>query len=321
MPILSQEKILEAIKEIIDPLKESCNWWLETHQEHPSLSKKQMKNWNAFCQEIVGAQKPNDVFHLMERYLIPYEGLPPFFQSQTIGNEVFCTGYYEPTLKGSLKRSEHYSVPLYKLPDDKKFTRRKIRSGALENKNLELLWVADEVKAFFLEIQGSGRIVLENGSVTRLGYAGQNGYPYTAIGKVMFEKGYLSKENLNLKGIQTFLYHNPNKIDEILNENASYVFFKTQDGDANHGPIGTQGLPLTPYHSVAADPSYWPFGMIAFIQLKQHNLHKVVLTQDTGGAIKGPLRFDLFCGWDERSEEIAGSLQSKGSILSFWPRS
>lgn len=207
----------------------------------------------------------------------------------------------------------------------KRPTRKNIRDGALLEHNLELVYVNDSIDAFFLEIQGSGRIELDNGDLLRVGYAGQNGHPFTPIGRLLKERGALLPDAISLQTIKQWLRDHPHEAHTVMDHNESYVFFKEiLGGDSMSGPIGTQQLPLTPLHSLACDGSYWPFGMLVVYELN-HPLSggtftHMALTQDTGGAIKGHLRFDLFCGHGEPAENLAGHLKHFGKISSYLPK-
>lgn len=299
-------------------LKASCKWWL---CERPSFSfwdQDQPNVWLNFCKEItkVSPLTSQYVKKCMAKYLEPHQHCDAFF-----------TGYYEPTLYGSLHKTEIFCYPLYKNPQKQNvphtFSRKDIYDGVLSKQNLELLYVNDMVDPFFLEIQGSGRIVLENGCILRVGYDGQNGQPYTAIGRILVEQGELLKDTVSLFSIKEWLRKYPKKARTVMESNASYVYFKLLEENTLgiDGPIGTQKLPLTPFHSVACDASSWPFGMILVydipVGVSKTPLKGYALTQDTGGAIKGDVRFDLFCGAMKEGEHLAGYLKHHGNVT-FW---
>ncbi len=260
-------------------------------------------------------QSKDDINHLVHRYLEPL----------TLNEKAFFTGYYEPTLQGSLRHSEDYPIPLYTTPNNKKQTRKAIRDGCLRGQGLELVYVRDDIDAFFLEIQGSGRVELDDGKILRVGYADQNGYPFTPIGRILKERGEIDPNEISLRTIKQWLRENPDRAHSVMNMNESYVFFKAiLQGDTFSGPIGTQKQPLTPLHSLACDPSYWPFGMLFHYRLRHprtnEELSHMALTQDTGGAIKGPFRFDLFCGYGRAAEDLAGHLKDWGKMTVFLPK-
>ena len=303
-------------------LKASCAWWLSQKPQAPFFSVAQYDIWLRFCEKIVGSVlSSHNLFTYREKYLEPHRQSDAFF-----------TGYYEPTLYGSLHKTEKYNHPLYQNPQHKNglstFSRKDIYNGALYGENLELLYVSDAIDAFFLEIQGSGRVVLENSSVMRVGYDGQNGHPYTAIGRILIAQGEIKRENVSLFAIKKWLRHYPEKARTLMEENASYVYFKQLKPHVTgiEGPIGTQTLPLTPFHSVAFDTGYWPFGMILLYDISvepafsKNSLKGFALTQDTGGAIKGKSRFDLFCGETQEGEYLAGHLKHQGSATLWLPK-
>lgn len=245
------------------------------------------------------------------------------FKWYRIGPDFSFTGYYEPTLKASRKKTKQYYYPLYKKPADRKkgvphFTREEIdRKGALEGRKLEIAWVDSEVDAFFLHVQGSGRLLFPNGSVTHILFAGKNGHPYYSIGRIMKEEGLLPADNINMKSIKEYLRKNPKKRSKLLDQNPSYVFFR----EASKGPLGAMGRPLTPLVSLATDRRVLPHGTLLFstVALPDKNgklnqpFYGLTLPQDTGGAIKGH-RVDLFCGPGDIAEHRAGFLDAPGAV-------
>lgn len=276
------------------------------------------------------------------------------------------TGYYEPRLYGSRKRSARYRVPLYLRPPDLttidlsafraewkglrlggRFSggsfvpyhdRQAIDRGALAARGLELVFVDDPVDAFFLHIQGSGRITLDEGGELRVGYAAQNGLPYVAIGKVLIERGELTRETVSMQAIRRWLAANPDRAEALLHENPSYVFFRHLDsqqlgspGDdpERTGPLGSQGVPLTPGRSLAVDRTYMPLGTLVFVDGlapganegdPDRSLRRLLVAQDTGGAIKGPLRGDVFFGHGADAAEVAGRMRHRGRLWLLLPR-
>lgn len=245
------------------------------------------------------------------------------FDWYRIGPDFGFTGYYEPTLRASRKKSPAYPYPLYRVPPDLKkgvpyHTRNAIdRKGALAGRGLEIAWVSSEMDAFFLHIQGSGRLLFEDGSVSHVLYAGKNNRSYVPIGRVMRDSGMLEPDNVNMQSIRECLLGNPDKCAEIYDSNPSYVFFR----EAAKGPLGAMGRPLTPYVSTATDRSVLPHGSLVFTIVPlpdasgrhQRPFYGLTLPQDTGGAIKGN-RIDLFCGPGEEAAHIAGYLNAKGAV-------
>ncbi|MDY4163423.1 MAG: MltA domain-containing protein [Sutterella sp.] len=252
------------------------------------------------------------------------------------------TGYYEPLLKGSLTRKPPFVHPVYGVPDDllvvdlaelyPKLKGMRLR-GKLVGRRIvpydsraeidrrddmsrwALAWVDDPVAAFFLQIQGSGRILLEDGSYLRIGYADQNGHPYRAIGGWLVSRGYLKRHELSMQRIQAWARSNPSRVGELLEQNPSFVFFEERAGSPDEGPLGAQGVPLTPEASVAVDPRFWRMGTPFIVTADQNrpDLHFVrpVIAQDTGGAIRGAVRFDYFWGFGDRAGEAAGRQKSE----------
>ncbi|MBF0358242.1 MAG: murein transglycosylase A [Magnetococcales bacterium] len=273
--------------------------------------------------------------------------------SNNQGN-VLVTAYYEPLLQGSLQRSKRYKYPLYKRPKDifdislspwlpemkKKITARfdgkKLTpyydreeidiEKNLDKKNLELVWVDDLVDVFFLQIQGSGRVQLEEGGVIRVGYNGANGHPYRSIGKILIEEGAISREDMSLPAIRNWLDKNPSQQSRLLNANPSYVFFRKLKG----GPYGNISVALTPERSIATDYRIFPKGAPGVLvttipnfsknsstEVTWQNNTRFIVNQDTGGAIRGPGRVDLFLGFGEIAEKTAGIMKQSGSALYF----
>lgn len=240
-----------------------------------------------------------------------------------IGPDFGFTGYFEPTLRASRKKSAAYPYPLYRLPPDLKkgqpyYTRHEIdRKGRLAGRGLEIAWVSSEMDAFFLHIQGSGRLVFEDGGVSHVLYAGKNNRAYVSLGRVMRDKGLLEPDNVNMKSIRECLLANPEQCAALYDANPSYVFFR----EASQGPVGAMGRPLTPYVSIATDRTVLPHGSLVFATVPlpdasgQHArpFYGLTLPQDTGGAIKGH-RIDLFCGAEPEAAHIAGYLNTKGAV-------
>ncbi|HEX8840335.1 MAG TPA: murein transglycosylase A [Sphingomicrobium sp.] len=252
----------------------------------------------------------------------------------------FATGYYEPEIEGSRTPQPGY-VPLYRLPSDLVrctkpdgttgrgrvdqtgtcvlyYTRAEIEDGVLANKGLELVWAKDPLDLFFLEIQGSGRVRLEDGTVMRVGYAGQNGRDYVAIGRLLRDRGILPPGGANMQTIKDWIRANPDQGRALMRENLSYVFFKELTGP---GPLGALNVPVTPRGSVAADPNYVPLGAPIYIaKADRPEIKGIWVAQDTGGAIKGPNRFDTFWGAGPEAVATAGGMSANGEALILVPK-
>jgi membrane-bound lytic murein transglycosylase A len=265
---------------------------------------------------------------------------------------LLMTGYYEPTLQGSRAPSPRFRFPVYRLPRDlliinpgkfsqplqgqkwvgriegnqvfPYYTRQEIdKEGRLAGKDFEILWVDDPLKLFFMHIQGSGEVILEDGSLVKLGYHGTNGHPYFALGKELVRRGIFQPEELSLQSIYYYLQDHPQEQQALMNLNPSYVFFKEVQG----GPYGSLGRPLTPGRSVAMDLKIFPPGGLAWLRGVQPTfndqgqiqdwrpLGRWVCIQDSGGAIKGPSRLDLFWGNGLEAETAAGHLRHQGALF------
>jgi membrane-bound lytic murein transglycosylase A len=200
--------------------------------------------------------------------------------------------------------------------------RAAIESGALRGRGLEMLWVDDPVDAFFLQIQGSGRVMLEDGTSLRIGYAGQNGHPYVAIGRELIARGALTREAVSMPAIRDWLRANPQEADAVMNRNPSFVFFRELDGD---GPVGAQGVALTPGRSLAVDRSFVPYGVPVWLDAEdpvdgEVRVQRLLVAQDTGGAIRGPVRGDVFWGHGPEAEHRAGLMKSRGRYFLLLPK-
>jgi len=231
------------------------------------------------------------------------------------------TGYYEPLLNGSRTRSAIYFYPLYappamasNLPD-----RQAIDEGALEGLGLEIFWVDDPITAFFLHIQGSGRVSLPDGSEVRVGYAGQNGHAYYAIGRELIAREEIAREDISLQSIRDWLRANPDQANGVMWTNASYIFFHELDGP---GPLGAQGVPLTPGRSLAVDDRFLAYGVPVWLSTTLPGgraWNRLMVAQDTGGAITGPVRGDIFFGPGAEAEWLAGHMKGEGQYYVLLP--
>ncbi|KKC24742.1 murein transglycosylase A [Sphingomonas sp. SRS2] len=259
--------------------------------------------------------------------------------------KAYATGYYEPEIAGSRTPAPGYEVPVYKKPSDlvegdlgdfypdlkgKKIRgkvqggklipypdRGQIEDGALKGMKLEIGYAADPVEFFFLQVQGSGRLRLPDGSVMRIGYDGQNGREYVGIGKLMRDRGLLGPGQLSMQGVMAWLRANPAEGDAIMRENKSFVFFRELTGA---GPIGAMNVPVTRRVSVAADPAFVPLGAPVLLQLDRTEANGLWIAQDTGGAIKGSNRFDTFWGAGDDARTIAGGMSGRGRAWLLIPR-
>lgn len=262
------------------------------------------------------------------------------------------TGYYEPSLDGSRSMDTRYRVPIFGRPADlitvdlgafreewrgeriagrvrdgrllPYHDRAALDGGALDGRNLEIVYVDDPVDAFFLHIQGSGRIELDTGETLRVGYAAQNGHAYFAIGRELIRRGALDRRTVSMQGIRDWLARNPDEADAVMAMNRSFVFFRVLTGD---GPIGAGGVALTPERSLAVDRRYIPLGAPVWLDASapdghggEQRLRRLLVAQDTGGAIRGAVRGDVFWGHGERAAEIAGRMKHEGRMYLLLPK-
>ena len=273
------------------------------------------------------------------------------FETVRVGaGDAFVTGYYEPEIAGVRTRQAGFDVPVYKLPSDlvrakpgdaellgsgqmplgrydangvfvPYWTRCDIEDGALAGKGLEIAWAADPVEFFFLQVQGSGRLRAPDGTVVRIGYAGQNGHAYTGIGAVMRQRGLLGEgPGLypgSMQGIMAYIRDHPEEGRALMRENKSWVFFRELTGD---GPVGALGVPVRRESSAAADPKFVPLGAPVWLEVDRPQASGLWIAQDTGGAIKGANRIDSFWGAGADAREIAGGMSARGRALLLLPK-
>ena len=245
------------------------------------------------------------------------------------------TGYYEPELAASLKRSKAYSVPLYRVPKDLRrsgkayFTRAQIENGALKNRGLEFVYLKNSIDAFFLHVQGSGRLFLDNGKMLRVGFAAKNGRPYTSIGKVLINQGALVRQNVSMQSIRHWLTKNPQQAARVMQKNQSFIFFRPlKNTNPRLGPIGAQGVPLAPKRSLAIDRSIHGYGLPFWLETevpdvktgKLISFRQLMIAQDTGSAIKGPIRGDIYWGSGKDAGAAAGKMQQSGKLFLLLPK-
>jgi membrane-bound lytic murein transglycosylase A len=274
-----------------------------------------------------------------------------YFETVRVGEgTAFATGYFEQEIEGVERRQPGYDVPVYGMPPDlvraqpgeaeplesgklpqgrydetgrfvPYFDRAQIEQGALIGRGLEIGWAKDPVEFFFVQIQGSGRLRAPDGSVVRIGYAGQNGLPYTGIGGLMRERGLIGTRPGqypgSMQGIMQYVRDNPEEGRALMRENRSWVFFQKLTGD---GPIGALGVPVRPKSSVAADPKFVPLGAPVWLDLDRNEADGMWIAQDTGGAIKGANRFDTFWGAGPEARLTAGGMSGRGKALLLLPK-
>jgi membrane-bound lytic murein transglycosylase A len=302
-------------------------------------------DWRAACAAI-GALPAGDgaaARAALETWFAPFKAM------NNERADGLLTGYYEAELRGALAPDAAYRVPLYGKPADlvtanlgafradlsgqqifgrvaegrlvPYYARAEIDAGALANRNLELLWSDDPVDVFFLHVQGSGLVQLPDGTVRRVGFAASNGLDFYAIGHALLDEGKVSHDNASMQAMRDWLRANPAEGADIMRRNSRYIFFRWIDGD---GPIGSQGVALTAGRSLAIDPAFLPLGVPVFLDTtwpgSDRPLRRLVIAQDTGNAIKGPIRGDLFWGAGEPALAQAGRMKQRGVLYILLPK-
>lgn len=310
---------------------------------------KSKAEWQNICHAVGQLQQPDSS---RARLFFETHFTPHTLRGEKGKKQGMITGYYEPLLQGAMQADERYRFPLYRVPDDMLIIEladifpalkgKRVRGRVVGNKVVpyyerseidgertplqgqELLWVDDRDQLFFLQIQGSGRIQLPDGKIIGAGYANQNGRAYHSIGKKLIDMGEIKREDVSLSSIKQWLTDNPDRAVALLNENPSYVFFTLRD-KVEEGPTGSLNVPLTAERSLAIDPKFVKLGAPIWLNTSYPGtdnlpLQKLVIAQDTGGAIKGQLRADLFWGTGDRAEKMAGNMKQAGEMYILLPK-
>lgn len=311
--------------------------------------------WRSVCDQAASIDGRDDqaVKRFFETHFTPYR-----ITGSDGADRGLVTGYYEPLLHGSRTRSEAFAAPLFAPPDDllavdlaslypelkgkrvrarldgrrvvPYWTRAEIEAGKAQTQGKALVYVSDPVDAFFVQIQGSGRVSLDDGTTMRIGYADQNGQPFRSIARVLIEREELSVGEASMQGIRAWGRAHPEQLPALLDENPSYVFFREVPPPepetleaAIDGPIGSLGVPLLAQRAIAVDPRSIPLGAPVFLSttmpLSDAPLERLVLAQDTGGAIRGPVRADFFWGFGDEAGQQAGRMKQQGAMWLLWP--
>ncbi|MCK6449977.1 MAG: MltA domain-containing protein [Alphaproteobacteria bacterium] len=301
--------------------------------------------WRALCAAVPAKPDKAAAQAFIERWFQPYRA------ANNDDPSGLFTGYYEAELKGARGRDGRFTTPLYRVPNDlvladlgqfaaefkgrsiagrveggrlvRYADRAAIDGGLLEGKGLELLWVDDPVDAFFLHVQGSGKVLLPDGSATRVGFAGHNGHGFVPIGRMLIDSGKIPREKMSMQAVRDWLRANPDEARALMHKNPRYIFFREVAG--GDGPVGAQGVALTPGRSLAVDRRYVPLGVPIWLDTTMpgstdKKLRRLVVAQDTGGAILGPVRGDFFWGAGEKALEEAGRMRSKGGYYLLLPK-
>lgn len=312
----------------------------------PKTVQGRVSDWLSICDSaaLIRPGNETETLYFFESRFTPYRA------SDGRTSKGLITGYYEPELRGAWQPDSVHRYPILTRPENlisidlgkfrpewkgrhiagrvagNKFvpyaTRGEIDNGALKGRQLELLWVDDAHDAFFLHIQGSGRVVMSDGSVVRIGYAGRNGHRYTPIGRELVAAGVMPMEKVSMQSIRAWLAANPVAAVEMMERNKAYVFFRVIKGD---GPIGAQGVVLTPGRSLAVDRKFIPLGVPIWLNTVEAGkskkpLRRLVISQDSGSAIKGPVRGDLFFGFGNAAGIEAGQMKEAGTYYLLLPK-
>lgn len=305
-------------------------------------------DWKQVCADAEGldGQDPLVVRNFFETRFVPYQ-----VNSSEGKDTGLITGYYAPDLQGSRQPDQRFRYPLYAVPDDllvidlrsvypdlanyrlrgriegrrvvPYWSRADIDAGKAPVLGNELFWVEDPVELFFLQIQGSGRISTPSGEQVMVGFAEQNGHPYRSIGKLLLDRGAMTRDQMSMQNIKAWARANPDQVAQLLAENPSYVFFRELAPELTT-PLGALGVSLTPERSLAVDPRTIPLGAPVFLSTTRPNsevaLQRLMVAQDTGGAIKGAVRADFFWGMGNEAGALAGRMKQQGRLWLLWPR-
>ena len=319
--------------------------WQAIDQQCPRMNRRD-ETWVPLCERVAALENPtnSDIRQFLQANFQPHS-----IHAERGRTEGLITGYYEPLLKGSLTRTEKYAYPVYSPPEEMltielaglypSLKGMRLR-GRLEGNKIvpylsrsaidgeeqplagnELLWIDDPYGSFFVQIQGSGRVQFEDGSIMGLDYADQNGHPYFAIGKKLVELNEIPLSEVSLFSIRQWLQDNPSRADEVLNTNASYVFFSLRE-DSQEAARGSLNVPLTEQRSLAVDKSVIPLGTLVWLDTTLPDgseFQRLMVAQDTGGAIAGHIRADVFFGAGDRAERLAGEMKQQGSLFALLP--
>ncbi|PJD93754.1 MAG: hypothetical protein CK424_01600 [Legionella sp.] len=330
----------------------SCRCFLKQNPERPVGNQwfaLQAKDWFPACKAALSIDPKNaqQAQHFFENWFQPAE----FYQNNTLTG--LFTGYYVPEIEASLHKTTEYNVPIYGTPTNLVkidlntfdptlptrqlwgrlehnrmvpfYSREEIDQGAIQHVAPIIAYIRSPIDRLFIEVQGSALLSLQDGTKLNLGYSGKNGLPYTAIGRVLMDRGILNYDTLSKQNIEAYLNAHPEETNDILHKNRSFVFFKPL---AENGAFGSQGVPLTPGYSLAVDLNWVPIGMPIWLnttfpdpqQTTHHSLNRLMIAQDTGGAIKGTVRGDVFWGNGEDAAAIAGKMKNTGRYWLLIPK-
>ncbi len=333
----------------LDALARSCSRLDGQTPDHPLAADMPragtVAQWRALCAAMPSKRDKAVAQAFVERWFQPYRAA-----SNDDPSGLF-TGYYEAELKGARARDGRFTTPLYRVPSDlvladlgqfaaefkgrsiagrveggrfvRYADRAAIDGGLLDGKGLELLWVDDPVDAFFLHVQGSGKVLLPDGSAARVGFAGHNGHGFVPIGRTLIDAGKIPRDQMSMQAVRDWLRAHPDEARALMHKNPRYIFFKEIAG--GDGPLGAQGVALTPGRSLAVDRRYVPLGVPIWLDTTMpgadgRKLRRLMVAQDTGGAILGPVRGDFFWGSGDKALEQAGRMRSRGGYYLLLPK-
>lgn len=336
----------QDFKKLAGIFKNNCTQMKRYYKARPADFNDQfgsLDQWGNFCSGLESLKEEKKIKNYFEK--LDLLAIKHIFEDSSL-----FTGYYSPVLNGSLKKEGRYQYPVYKKPKDlvsgnledfypwhknlkfKKiyarldseagvlypyYTRKQIEEDNVLSKDDILVWVDSKIDLFFLQIQGSGKVKLKDGSIMYVGYSSQNGHKYQSVGSYLIKNNIMRKEDVSMQAIKSYLETNPHLTDSVLQKNPSYIFFSKN----NKGPYGAFGNVLTPNYSVAVDREYIPLGVPLYIKTKQtadnRDFQRMVFAQDIGGAIKGEVRADIYFGDDEHAEIYAGKQNSSGKMYVF----
>lgn len=285
-------------------------------------------DWRAPCAAVARTPPAGDAAarYVLETWFVPHRA------ANGADADGLFTGYYEAELRGARRRGGRYQFPVYAPPPDletykrqhggRHLTRSEIGGGALAGRGLELLWADDAADVYFLHVQGSGRVAMEDGRTLRLGYAGDNGHAYASIGRELVARGLIAAEALSMQTIREWIAANPVQGVHMMAQNPRYIFFREVAGD---GPVGAEGTALTPGRSLAVDAAFVPLGVPVWVETTEPGdakrpLRRLFVAQDTGSAIKGPVRGDIFFGFGADAARQAGIMKARGRYYLLLPR-
>jgi len=315
--------------------KRSCQSWQKQADEQPLsgiFELGQIGDWKKLCAIPVARGHEKQFF---EKWFKPYA------VADDNSFEGLFTGYYLPELHGSYQKTSRYRFPVYGIPRDlikrdgqigrlsqgqfvPYYGRTEITAGALNGKHAELLWVDDDIDAFFMEIQGSGRVIMPDGQVQGLSFAGKNGRAYYAIGKTLVDNGEIPREQISMQTIRAWIDSHPEEGRQLMLKNQSVVFFRLSAVKPSEGPVGSMNAPLTAGYSLAVDRDYLPMGIPLWLDAEhpqgKPRIRRLVMAQDTGGAINGVIRGDVYWGQGQTAAELAGLMKSKGRFYLLVPK-